>query len=263
MSKLGAISNKLPKGSKTVDVDYKCFSNPESVKEFDETIDYSKFDFNEFFRSNPEFMRAAVNFLTIEANRVRSEYNAINFSSNEKDSEEKYLVNFHKLFQLGKIRAFSQLEDGTDFNINDNHKRLMLEMAECESSLSYENKPLVMQALGTMNYLSIEISKRVENFPRHTNNGLKREIRDILTGLKTMMSKLIIRGSYDISIYNINEKILMLRLSINEAHTHHYFSKGEVENNRIAYYMLSLVTKIDDLMRLMKKCAKKEKKEKK
>ena len=195
MSKLGAISNKLPKGSKTVDVDYKCFSNPESVKEFDETIDYSKFDFNEFFRSNPEFMRAAVNFLTIEANRVRSEYNAINFNSNEKDSEEKYLVNFCKLFQLNKIRLFSQLEDGKDFNINDNHKRLMLEMAECESSLSYENKPLVMQALGTMNYLSIEISKRVENFPRHTNNGLKREIRDILTGLKTMMSKLIIRGS--------------------------------------------------------------------
>ena len=55
----------------------------------------------------------------------------------------------------------------------------------------------------------------------------------------------------------------MLRLSINEAHTNHYFSKGEVENNRVAYYMLSLVTKIDDLMRLMKKCAKKEKREKK
>lgn len=260
LNKLGAISNKLPKGSKTVNVDYRCFSNPDSVKEFDETTDYSKFDFNKFFRNNPEFMRAAVNFLTIEANRMRSEYNAINFNSSDKDTEEKYLLNFCKLFQLGKNRAFSQLEDGKDFSINDNHKRLMLELAECKSSLSYDNKPLVMQALATMNYLSIEISKRVDNFPRHTNNGLKREIRETLSGLKAMMSKLIIRGSYETSIYNINEKILLLRLCINEAHTHHYFSKGEVDNNRVAYYMLSLVTKIDDLMRLMKKCAKKEKK---
>lgn len=258
--KLGQISNKLPKGSKTIDVDYGCFSNPESVKKFDETTDYSEFDFNEFLRSNAEFMRATVNFLTIETNRTRSEYNAKNFNHDEQDNEEKYLVNFCKLFQLGKNRAFSQLEDGIDFNINDNHKRLLQEMAECSSSLSYENKPLVIQAISTMNYLSAEISKKSENFPRHTNNGLKREMRETLTELKKAMSKLVIRGSNDTSIYSINEKILMLRFCINEAHVLHYFNKGEDKNNKVAYYLASLVTRIGDLVNLMKKCSKKTEK---
>lgn len=258
MSSIGKISNKLPEGTKKAVVDYSCFKNKESIEKFDNTNDYSKFDFNEFFKNNPELKITAINHITMCINKERAKYNAENFDENAQVSEKtKHLINSEDLYQIGKNRALTELEMGVDFTINDNHNKLMKEMAECHSSLTYQTKPLLTQVFTTLFYLSDSITTKAEKFPRKCNNGLKREIREALTEIKKMASRLAIRGTKDTTIYHINENILFLRMCIEEARINKYFSKEETTNNREAAYLGSLVTKISDLVITMKKCSKK------
>lgn len=255
--KKGQLSNKLPKGIERGVADYSCFRNPESVKKLDETNDYSKFDFNEFFNENPEFMRFVISFLTVAINRIRSESERDNFNEISKLDPNSYLVDGIDLFQIGKKRIFSQLKSGEDFDINEQHKRLMEEMSEASGDIEYQNKPHIMKVLTTMVYLSNAISIKVENFPRHTNNGVKKEFREVLFGLKEMIAKLIVRGSKETSTYHINEKLILLRMLVEESRVCKYFAQNEDKNNKNAVYLLGLISKISELIDLMKISSKK------
>lgn len=255
--KKGQLSNKLPKGIERGIADYSCFRNPESVKKLDETNDYSKFDFNKFFSENPEFMRFTLSFLTVAINKIRSESERDNFNEISELDSNSYLVDGIDLYQIGKKRIFSQLKSGEDFDINEQHKRLIEEMSESSSDIEYQNKPYIMKALKTMVYLSNAISTKVENFPRHTNNGVKKEFREVLFGIKEMIAKLIIRGSKETSIYHINEKIILLRMLVEESRICKYFAQNEDKNNQIAVYLLELISKISELLNLLKASSKK------
>lgn len=246
--------NKLPQGTVTPLVDYSHFNNPDSIRKFDECSDYSQFDFNEFFKTNPIIQRQAVNHITMCINHERSrKASQIPIPLEEgAEANAKYLTDNSDLYKLGKTRIFSELTSGEEFSFNENHRILIQELAEVLKGANYHNKPLIMSALHTISVCSDNLSRCVDNFPRHTQNGLKRDIRQTIYAIKEYLVKIMIRGHKESSIYTLLEKIVLLRFNIEEARINNYFDRNNETNNRKSVFLQELTGKLENIARSFK-----------
>lgn len=248
----------LPKDTIKAKIHYEMFSNPDSVKEFENTEDFTQFDFNSFFEKNPKIQRTIVNEIQLLLNEERSR-KALDLD--EVPEKSKYVVDEREVYNIGMRRIFASLINGTEYDIDYQQKLLIEELAEVRSGVSYATKPRVMEIVKRVSFLDTHLSKYVEMFPRFTRGSLKAHIFASLNGIKDSLVKIFVRGTKDTSIYTLNEFVLRLRFDVEQARLSNFFHKQESENKRRSAYCLGIIGELEAIVLFLRESALKVNKE--
>ena len=259
------MSSIKPKGVWKQKIDYSSFSDPDSVKEFEECKDFTKFDFNTFLNKNPKIQRYLVKEAQTFINEQRGDfYKRLSKDSYPNDLNlcegDPYLIDQSHLYSVGVSRIFASLRNGTEFDIDELNKTLLEEVSSVINGDKIVEKPVLFGALRRVYQIQGYLMKHVDKFPKFENGGVKKRIQNTLEKIQDFMVKLLVRGyRAEVSDMTIKEAILNLRISIDYSRRNKYFdSNTKLENDKRAIFCLRLCSELERLCDAIKEGTKKK-----